>query len=73
MKKINLKVNGRPGQVVVDPKLALIDLLRDVYSLTSVKQSLRSQGAMRSMHGHRKREGRALVSGQKRATWKGPT
>jgi aldehyde oxidoreductase len=44
MKKINLKVNGRPGQVVVDPGLALIDLLRGVYSLTSVKQSCDRKG-----------------------------
>ena len=44
MKKINLKVNGRPGQVVVDPDLALIDALRGVYSLTSVKQSCDRKG-----------------------------
>ncbi len=44
MKKINLKVNGRPGQVVVDPNMALIDTLRGVYSLTSVKQSCDRKG-----------------------------
>ncbi len=44
MKKINLKVNGRPRQVVVEPDLALIDALRGVYSLTSVKQSCDRKG-----------------------------
>ena len=44
MKKISLKVNGRPGHVVVDPKMALIDLLRGIYSLTSVKQSCDRKG-----------------------------
>jgi len=44
VKKINLKVNGRPGQVVVDPNLALMDALRGVYCLTSVKQSCDRKG-----------------------------
>lgn len=44
MKKICLTVNGRLRQVVVDPSLALIDLLRDVHSLTSVKQSCDRKG-----------------------------
>lgn len=44
MKKVTLKVNGRLGQVVVDPNLALIDLLRGVYNLTSVKQSCDRKG-----------------------------
>lgn len=44
MKKVTLKVNGRIGQVVVDPNLALIDLLRGVYNLTSVKQSCDRKG-----------------------------
>jgi len=44
MKKINLKVNGSPRQVVADPNLALIDMLRDVYGLTGVKQSCDRKG-----------------------------
>ena len=64
MKKINLKVNGRPGQVVVDPNLALIDTLRGVYSLTEREAILRSQRAMRSMHSHSESEGCALVFSQ---------
>ncbi|MEN6440368.1 MAG: molybdopterin cofactor-binding domain-containing protein [Syntrophobacter sp.] len=39
MKKINLKVNGRFRQVVADSSMVLIDLLREEYCLTSVKQS----------------------------------
>ena len=37
-------MNGRPRQVVVKPDLALIDALRGVYSLTSVKQSYDRKG-----------------------------
>lgn len=44
MKKINLKVNGSQRQVVADSKMALIDLLRDVYGLTGVKQSCDRKG-----------------------------
>ncbi len=44
MKKITLKVNGRAGQLVVDPNLALIDVLRDVYRLTGAKQSCDRKG-----------------------------
>lgn len=44
MKKINLKVNGSPKQVVAGSNMALIDMLRDVYGLTGVKQSCDRKG-----------------------------
>ena len=44
MNRINLKINGRSRQVVVDSGLLLIDLLRDRHKLTSVKQSCDRRG-----------------------------
>lgn len=44
MKKINLKINGRPRQVVTDPDMLLVDLLRVGHRLTSVKQSCDRKG-----------------------------
>ncbi|SFG29763.1 aldehyde oxidoreductase [Desulfotomaculum arcticum] len=42
--KIKLKVNGRLQQVVADPSLTLLDLLRDVLHLTGAKQSCDKAG-----------------------------
>ena len=44
MKKVNLKVNGRSRQILANPGLALIDMLRNRYGLTSVKQSCDRKG-----------------------------
>ncbi|MBF0528180.1 MAG: molybdopterin-dependent oxidoreductase [Deltaproteobacteria bacterium] len=44
MKKITLNINGRSRQVIADPKMVLIDLLRDGYNLTGVKQSCDRKG-----------------------------
>ena len=44
MNRINLRINGRSRQVVVDSDLLLIDLLRDRHKLTSVKQSCDRKG-----------------------------
>ncbi len=44
MKKVTLKINGLPKQVVADPGMALIDLLREGFSLTGVKQSCDRKG-----------------------------
>ena len=44
MNRINLRINGRSRQVVVDSDLLLIDLLRDGHKLTSVKQSCDRRG-----------------------------
>ena len=42
--KVTLTINGRPRQVVVDPDLALLDLLRDDLRLTGAKQSCDQKG-----------------------------
>ncbi len=39
MKKVQIKVNGLTRQVVVDPELVLLDLLREQLGLTGAKQS----------------------------------
>jgi aldehyde oxidoreductase len=44
LKKITLTINGRPRQVVADPDLLLIDLLREGHKLTSVKQGCDRKG-----------------------------
>ena len=44
MKKINLTINGRPKQVVVDENMVLLDLLRDHLRLTGAKQSCDRKG-----------------------------
>ena len=44
MKKLSLKINGHPRQVVADSDLLLIDLLRDGHRLTSLKQSCDRKG-----------------------------
>ena len=44
MRKIQLKINGHPRQVVTDDKMVLLDLLRDGYGLTGAKQSCDRQG-----------------------------
>jgi aldehyde oxidoreductase len=44
MKKVQLKVNGLSRQVVVDPQLTLLDLLRDGLHLTGAKQSCDKKG-----------------------------
>lgn len=44
MKKICLKLNGRPRQFVVEPERVLLDLLRDDLHLTGAKQSCDRKG-----------------------------
>lgn len=44
MKKIQLKINGRKQQVVVDDNLVLLDLLRESLHLTGAKQSCDRKG-----------------------------
>ncbi|NLC11353.1 MAG: molybdopterin-dependent oxidoreductase, partial [Firmicutes bacterium] len=44
MKKIQLKVNGVLRQVVVEPSLTLLDLLRDHFHLTGTKQGCDKKG-----------------------------
>ncbi len=44
MKKISLRVNGRPVQVIADAKFVLLDLLRDILGLTGTKQSCDRKG-----------------------------
>lgn len=42
--RVQLTINGIPRQVVADPKLTLLDLLRDVLHLTGTKQSCDKKG-----------------------------
>ena len=44
MKKINLKINGRQKQVVINNELVLLDLLREHFHLTGTKQSCDRKG-----------------------------
>jgi len=44
VKRVSLRINGRPKQVVAGPDLLLIDLLREGHRLTSVKQSCDRKG-----------------------------
>ena len=44
MKKICLRVNGRPLEVVADDQLVLLDLLRETLGLTGTKQSCDRKG-----------------------------
>lgn len=44
MKKVTLTVNRSVHQLVVDPSLTLLDLLRDVFHLTGAKQSCDKAG-----------------------------
>ena len=44
MKKIRLRVNGRPLEVVADDQLVFLDLLRETLGLTGTKQSCDRKG-----------------------------
>ena len=44
MKKVQLKINGLPRQVVADSSLSLLELLRDTLRLTGAKQSCDRKG-----------------------------
>ncbi len=44
MKKVHLKINGLPKQVVAGPEMVLLDLLRDNLGLTGTKQSCDRKG-----------------------------
>jgi aldehyde oxidoreductase len=44
MKKVNLRINGRPVQVAADKTFVLLDLLRETLGLTGTKQSCDRKG-----------------------------
>ena len=44
MKSVSFKLNGTPRQVEVQPEQTLLDVLRETYRVTSVKDACSPQG-----------------------------